>query len=115
MVLTKCFIKKGLGDDGFTLIELVLVVAILGILLSLAVPKFTMQIEETKKVACQTNQRLIENAASLYEIQNEKAAKTIDELVEAGYLTKPKCPKNGEYTIHEESGEVKCSLEEHKR
>jgi prepilin-type N-terminal cleavage/methylation domain-containing protein len=55
-----------LKEKGFTLIELMIVVAILATLAAIAIPKFTLMIEKSREGATKGNLGAIRSAASLY-------------------------------------------------
>lgn len=73
-------------EGGFTLIELVVVMAIIAILASLAVPIFTAQIRKAKEAVLQEDLHVMRNAIDAYTMDKGKAPQSLDDLVQAGYL-----------------------------
>ena len=84
---------------GFTLIELMIVVVILGILSAIAIPKFHDVSESAKLASCRSNLRTIASALQLYRAEHNsyppgngwRTLSTISEYVHAGLL----CPSTG--------------------
>jgi len=78
---------------GFTLMEIIVVIAILGALAALAIPRFTGVLANSQNNTDQANIRIVESAVELYRAEKgdlDPAVDTFDELVaklnEAGYL-----------------------------
>ncbi|MBM7622731.1 type IV pilin protein [Sporohalobacter salinus] len=57
-------------EDGFTLIELMIVIGILGVLIAIAVPKFSGMTDEAEDVAVQSDLRNIQTGMSMHFAEN---------------------------------------------
>ena len=67
---------------GFTLVELLVVVAILGILGTIAIQNVTGHIAKTRITAAEAGVRAIQEACTTYYIQHKKLPTSLDQLVE---------------------------------
>lgn len=73
-------VKKRRSNQGFTLVELIIVIIILGILAALAIPQFSASTDDAKKATLQGNLAVLRNAISLYYHQhNSVYPGTVDE------------------------------------
>ncbi|RQS53785.1 type IV pilin protein [Burkholderia sp. Bp8984] len=82
---------------GFTLIEIVVVMAIIGLLLTLAVPRYMHSIERGKEQVRRQNLAVMRNAIDQYYGDNGQYPDTLDELVAKHYLRAvPVDPVNGD-------------------
>jgi len=62
--------NKGSRQAGFTLVELMVVVLIIGILVAVAIPVFRAAQDNTQKKACYANQRTIEGSSMTFLAQH---------------------------------------------
>jgi prepilin-type N-terminal cleavage/methylation domain-containing protein len=64
---------RGHADEGFSLLELMTVVAIIGVLVAIAVASFTVSVERSRRIACVHNQRLMDSGLMQYQVMNNGA------------------------------------------
>jgi len=85
--------------QGFTLVEIMIVVAIIGLLAVIAVPNHVRARQESQRKLCVNNIRLIEAAIDQYAIETkQKADAPVDGNILAPYLkhgTDTACPAGG--------------------
>ncbi len=82
--------------EGFTLVELLVVMAIIAMLLSLAAPRYFNSLDKSKEAVLRENLATTRQALDKYFGDNGKYPATLDELVEKKYLrSKPMDPVTG--------------------
>lgn len=87
-------------DEGFTLVELMVVVLIIGILVAIAIPIFNNASQTAKEKTCAANIRTIKGSVQQYLATNPTAT-TVDlaGLVSGNYIQEtPVCPINNAAT-----------------
>ncbi|MBQ7567399.1 prepilin-type N-terminal cleavage/methylation domain-containing protein [bacterium] len=82
---------------GFTLVEMMIVIAIIGVIASIAVPSFMRSRAEGQLTGCVQNLKAIDTALETYLIRHPATSDiTVEMLVDAEYLkAAPKCPSTG--------------------
>jgi len=71
---------------GYTLIELVIVMAIISILVSIAVPMYQKSLLRTKESLLKNNLFTLRTVIDEYTFDKQKAPQTLQDLVNEGYL-----------------------------
>ena len=74
------------GRRGYTLIELIIVMAIISILVSIAVPLYQKSLVRTKESMLHSHLQTLRIVIDEYTFDKKKAPQTLDDLVAEGYL-----------------------------
>ncbi|MEQ1668126.1 MAG: prepilin-type N-terminal cleavage/methylation domain-containing protein [Sulfuriferula sp.] len=77
---------RRIKSSGFTLVELLVVMAIIALLLSLAAPRYFNSVEKSKEAVLRENLMLTRQALDKYYGDNGKYPDTLDQLVSKRYL-----------------------------
>ncbi len=71
---------------GFTLLELMIVISMIMILMSVAVPVYNQAIVQARESVLRSNLATLRSVISQYTLDKQKAPQSLDDLVSAGYL-----------------------------
>lgn len=84
--------------QGFTLIELMVVIVILGLLVTIVAPNFTGILGKSKRDIAIAQMANLEKTIDIYRLQKGKLPDTLEDLVSAELMDSvPKDPWDGEY------------------
>ena len=73
-------------EAGFTLMELMIVMMIIGVLTTLAIPSFVSAVRSAKEAVLKEDLRVMRSAIDSYTMDKQKAPQSLDDLVQEGYL-----------------------------
>lgn len=103
-----CINKKMYNNGGFTLIEIIIVISIITILLTIAVPSVLGYIETTREKVCETNRLQLQRLYPGYLLSiNEEHKDALWNTFLQEY-DQELCPSEGTITYVE--GEINCSV-----
>ena len=114
--------RKLMSKKGFTLVELMIVIVIMGILVAVAIPVYGAVTKNAEKKTCISNMRDIKSTAATYQMQGGNNGNPVKfpaktdlsteanfiKLFEGGKL--PKCPTGAEYKVEAEDLNDGCKI-----
>jgi general secretion pathway protein G len=82
---------------GFTLLEMMIVIIIMGVLLSIALPIYNQALVRSREAVLRNDLFELRKLISQYTLDKQKAPQALDDLVSGGYIKAiPKDPMTGE-------------------
>jgi prepilin-type N-terminal cleavage/methylation domain-containing protein len=96
------FKNKNKKSKGFTLVEIMIVVLIIGILMAIAVPNFVKARDTSRRNSCIANLKQIDSAKEQFAMETKLdtgAAVAWTDLTPTYIKSQPACPSGGTYTI----------------
>jgi general secretion pathway protein G len=100
-------------SSGFTLLEMMIVMVIMGILLSIALPIYSRSVVRAREGVLRNDLFELNKLISQYTLDKQKAPQSLDDLKQAGYIKEiPKDPMTGEANWEVEQEDVLLSVDQ---
>ena len=88
--------RSGLGRDGFTLIELMIVIMIIMILVGIAAVQYQRSVQRAREATLKQDLQAMRQSIDNYTLDKQAAPQSLEDLAQAGYLRKvPTDPMTG--------------------
>lgn len=86
--MKKIFIRKFMkNDDGFTLIEMLLVLLVISVLIILIIPNIAAQSSNVQDTGCDAQVKMVQSQVEAYTLNEGSDPANIGALVTGGYIT----------------------------
>ncbi|WP_338750073.1 competence type IV pilus major pilin ComGC [Bacillus sp. FJAT-52991] len=95
------------NDQGFTLIEMMIVLLVISVLLFVAIPNVAKQSKNINDKGCSAFQHMVEGQVQAFRIEEKRIPESLSEMAKMGYLKEDEteCPNGQKLTIGKD-GEV---------
>ena len=74
------------ANQGFTLLELMIVMVVIGLLAAIAIPAYTTNIKHAREAVLKEDLHILRQAIDSYTVDKQKAPQSLDDLVQSGYI-----------------------------
>jgi general secretion pathway protein G len=100
-------------NSGFTMLEMMIVMIIMGILLSIALPIYSQAVVRAREAVLRNDLFELRKLISQYTLDKQKAPQSLEDLVQAGYLKEiPKDPMTHEANWEPKQEDVLLSIDQ---
>ena len=104
---------KGSRKSGFTLLEMMIVMIIIGILLSIALPIYNQALVKARESVLRNDLFEMRKLISQYTLDKQKAPQSLEDLVSAGYIKAiPKDPMTNETNWEPHQEDILLSVDQ---
>src|SRR5580704_16429463 len=96
-------------SSGFTLLEMMIVISIMVILMSIALPIYNQSVVRSREAVLRNDLFQLRSLISQYTLDKQKAPQSLDDLVQAGYIKQiPNDPTTGkpDWTVDQEENTI---------
>ncbi|HEY0549590.1 MAG TPA: prepilin-type N-terminal cleavage/methylation domain-containing protein [Verrucomicrobiae bacterium] len=106
-------------NGGFTLVEIMIVVAIIGLLAAIAIPNFVKARNASQRAACVANLRSIDGVKATWALDARKSNTDVPQDADlfggpnAYIREKPSCPAGGIYSLNQVDAKPTCTVADH--
>jgi general secretion pathway protein G len=107
--------RSGKRARGFTLIEMMIVISLVLLLVSVALPVYSRSVLRAKESVLKQDLFTLRNVIDQYTLDKQKAPQTLDDIVQAGYIKViPKDPFTNEanWTVDQEEATTAVDQQE---
>lgn len=97
---------------GFTLVEIMIILGMIGLLIAIAIPSFNNARLQTRKSICINNMRQINSGKEQWALEYGKSTEDTPTENEVGLYIRsgfPRCPSNGTYSVGDLGELPSCS------
>jgi general secretion pathway protein G len=104
---------KSSRASGFTLLEMMIVMIIMGILLSIALPIYNQALVKARESVLRNDLFELRKLISQYTLDKQKAPQSLDDLVQGGYIKAiPKDPMTNEANWEPHQEDILLSVDQ---
>lgn len=100
--------RKYKSKNGFTLIELIVVLSIFGIIALIAIPRFLTITENARRDVCEANRHELVHGYEIYLVQNDKSDTDDNFTTFLNEYDQEICPEGG--VISRSESKISCSI-----